>query len=78
MIYETSTDGTNWITLERAMHAVPTDPGPRIIHAFNARPTTPTRARYMRATLVNAGPMPASSLGAGNPSWVFADEFVVR
>ncbi|MBV6405943.1 MAG: family 20 glycosylhydrolase [Flavobacteriales bacterium] len=78
VIYETSTDGKHWSTLERATHDVPNDPGPRIIHAFSARPATPTKARYVRATLVNAGPMPASSLGAGNPSWVFADEFVVR
>lgn len=78
VIYETSTDGKHWSTLERATHAVPMEPGPRIIHTFSARPATPTKVRYVRATLVNAGPMPASSLGAGNPSWVFADEFVVR
>ncbi|MCO6481670.1 MAG: family 20 glycosylhydrolase [Flavobacteriales bacterium] len=78
VIFETSTDGKHWRTLERATHALPTDPGPRIIHAFGTRPATPAKARYMRATLVNSGPMPASSLGAGNPSWIFADEFVVR
>jgi hexosaminidase len=36
------------------------------------------RARYIRIIVGNAGPIPAGSPGAGNPSWLFVSEIVVE
>ena len=34
--------------------------------------------RYLRITLANPGPLPAWHAAAGRPSWIFADEILVR
>jgi len=37
-----------------------------------------TRARYVRVRVLTAGALPAWHGGAGNPSWVFVDEIIIR
>ena len=38
----------------------------------------PVTARYVRVAITTGGPLPSWHGGAGNPSWVFADEILVR
>jgi hexosaminidase len=49
-----------------------------ILQQFEVVAAAGTRARFVRITARNGGRLPAWHPGAGRPSWVFADEIVVR
>jgi hexosaminidase len=49
-----------------------------ILQPFQAVLPAGTRVRYVRVVGRNAGPLPAGHPGAGTPSWLFADEIVVK
>ena len=36
------------------------------------------KARYVRMVATNPGPCPSWHVGAGEPSWIFCDEFVIE
>jgi hexosaminidase len=72
-------DGTgHWRSITIVAHDVPVEPGGQLVHDFIMKLNRPILTRYVRASLVSQGKMPAWHLGAGGDSWIFADEFVVR
>ncbi|HEY6219819.1 MAG TPA: discoidin domain-containing protein, partial [Gemmatimonadaceae bacterium] len=73
-----SDDGATWTTLADVKSAIPSDKEGAIIQPFTATAKAGTRARYVRVTGRYAGPLPAWHPGAGRPSWLFADEIVIR
>lgn len=76
--FEVSLDGEKWTLVSTETHSIPIDGAGPLVHAFIARPQAPLQARYVRAVLHNSGKLPAWHLGAGNDSWTFADEVIVR
>lgn len=75
--FELSTDGVYWQALEPCTPAF-ADAGTPTVQAFRRTLPAPRTARYVRATLENTGALPPGHLGAGQPSWIFADELVVE
>lgn len=73
-----SDDGATWQALNIATHQVPLEGAGPLVHTFAAQPQVPVRMRYVKVLLHNGGKLPPSHLGAGNDSWVFADEVIVR
>ncbi|HET6680869.1 MAG TPA: family 20 glycosylhydrolase, partial [Gemmatimonadaceae bacterium] len=73
-----STDGSRWIEAGRVGHREPAERDDSFRHAFVYPLPRGTRARFVRITARNAGPLPMWHPGAGRPSWIFADEVVVR
>jgi hexosaminidase len=73
-----SDDGSAWHPLRDATHGVPVAREGAIIHAFAAPVPAGITLRYVRVRAINAGPLPAGHPGAGQPSWLFGDEVVVR
>jgi len=73
-----SDDRTTWSEMGEATHDQPaqrTDP-----FRFTLRVALPqgAMARYVRVVAANPGPLPAWHPAAGHPSWIFADEIMVR
>lgn len=73
-----SADERTWHALDAATHAVPVSREGVVIHQFNAALPRDASPRYLRVRARSAGPLPAGHPGAGRPSWLFADEIVVR
>jgi hexosaminidase len=73
-----SDDGMTWRSIGSVESGIPADREGAIIHAFSVRPGGGTRARYVRVIGRYAGALPAWHPGAGRPSWLFADEIIVR
>ena len=76
--FQVSDDGEAWRSLPTVAHDLPVAPGEARVHDFAVTLPRAIDARYVRASLMSAGPMPPWHLGAGGASWIFADEFVVR
>jgi hexosaminidase len=72
-----SNDGEQWTAPVPIAHAVPDSREGVVVHRFVQRLATPTRLRYVRAVVRNAGRLRAGHPGAGEPSWFFIDELVV-
>jgi hexosaminidase len=73
-----SADGDHWVEVGRVGHEEPAERDDSFRHAFVRSLPRGTRARFVRIRARNAGPLPAWHPGAGRPSWIFADELVVR
>ncbi len=73
-----SADQLVWHELGAATHAVPVSREGVVIHPFTAALPRDASPRYLRLRAHSAGPLPDGHPGAGRPSWLFADEVVVR
>ncbi len=73
-----SADERSWHALGAATHAVPVSREGVVIQPFGTALPRDASARYLRVRARSAGPLPAGHPGAGRPSWLFADEVVVR
>ncbi|MBM3908617.1 MAG: beta-N-acetylhexosaminidase [Gemmatimonadetes bacterium] len=73
-----SVDGATWRDLGGVAHTVPVMREGAITRAFAAALPSDATPRYLRVRARTAGPLPIGHPGAGQPSWLFADEIVVR
>jgi hexosaminidase len=73
-----SDDGETWMPAGEVDHAIGADRDDRFRHAFTLVLPAGARPRYLRVVARNPGPLPVWHPGAGRPSWIFADEIVVR
>ncbi|HSJ63487.1 MAG TPA: beta-N-acetylhexosaminidase [Gemmatimonadaceae bacterium] len=73
-----SLDETEWTPAGEVSHEIPATREERLRHAFELVLPSGSRARYIKVVARNPGPLPPWHAGAGRPSWIFADEIVVR
>jgi hexosaminidase len=73
-----SADGERWTQAGALSHEIPAEREDRFRFTFALALPTGSRARFVRVMATNPGPLPAWHPGAGGPSWIFADEIVVR
>jgi len=73
-----SADGVRWSPPVVQGHTVPVMQEAATVHHFMAELPEGATLRYLRVRARSAGPLPAEHPGAGQPSWLFADEIVVR
>ena len=71
--FSCSQDGENWEEIETIGHQLSDEDETNVAHRFVSRKSR--KARFWRAEVRHFGNLPAGHLGAGNPSWVFLDEF---
>ena len=71
--FSCSQNGENWQEIETVEHSLSNDDDANIAHRFISEESR--QARYWRAEVKHFGNLPPGHLGAGNPSWVFLDEF---
>ena len=75
--YSLSSDGKKYHSFnEVPNHVSPKEEQP-LIQPFNFQFIEKTKARYIRVKAKNLGKCPSWHEGAGEPCWMFADEFVV-
>jgi predicted alpha-1,2-mannosidase len=68
-----SQNGETWEEIETVLHTLSNGDETNIAHRFVSDASR--SARYWRAEVEHFGNLPTEHLGAGNPSWVFLDEF---
>jgi hexosaminidase len=73
-----SPDGAAWSEPVQVGHDIPVMRDGAVIQAFAVALPEGARVRYLRVVGHNAGLLPAGHPGAGTPSWLFADEIVVK
>jgi len=73
-----SADGVTWSAPVVRTHDVPALQSGAIVHAFAAELPVGARVRHVRVRARSSGPLPVGHQSAGQPSWLFADEVVVR
>ncbi len=71
-----SSDGKKWHSVNQVLNTVSPKEEQVFIQPF-IQPFPSTPARYLKVTAKNYGVCPAWHEGAGQPSWIFADEIVV-
>jgi hexosaminidase len=76
--FQFSDDGVTWSDAVVRTHDVPVMRDGALIRPFSADFPAGARPRWLRITARNSGVLPAGHPGAGSPSWMFADEIVVR
>jgi hexosaminidase len=73
-----SGDGVSWSPGVVVGHAIPVmQPGSRL-HPFVATLPASAQVKHLRIRARSAGVLPAGHPGAGQASWIFADEVVIR
>jgi hypothetical protein len=75
--YCLSEDGEIWITAAELKNSVDERTDGMFIHPFHAK-FKPVRARFIKVIAENMKVCPDWHKGAGGPSWIFADEIIVR
>jgi hexosaminidase len=73
-----SDDGVVWRETGSATHDVPAEHLEPLLRRLAVTLPEGARARYVKVRAVNAGALPAWHGGAGQPSWIFADELLIR
>lgn len=73
-----SLDGKTWRAMESVAPDAERDPDANAVRRIGVRFPAPVAARWVRLVAVNGGPLPPEHPGAGRPSWLFADEILVR
>lgn len=71
-----SIDGKEWFTIETVKNTVPIDQYGSITQEFGFEKAIKTR--YLKVIAKNRGICPPWHLGAGNETWIFADEISVK
>lgn len=71
-----SDDGQEWFTVHTAKNVTPIDLYGASIVNFGFKKEIETR--YLKIEAVNFGHCPDWHLGAGSPTWLFADEIIIR
>jgi predicted alpha-1,2-mannosidase len=71
-----SSDGMNWFTVHAEKSSTPIDSYGAILKEFKCDQAIETR--YLKIEAKNRGFCPDWHLGAGYPSWIFADEILVE
>lgn len=71
-----SDDGENWFTVHTEKNNQPIDQYGSFLAEFSIKKAIKTR--YIRILAKNRGVCPEWHLGAGNPTWLFADEINVK
>jgi hexosaminidase len=74
--YALSSDGRKWHSVNQVLNTASPEEEMVFIQHFT-QPFPSTHARYLKVTAKNYGVCPAWHEGAGQPSWIFADEIVV-
>jgi len=75
--YATSLDGEQWQVAGGIENDIPERYEGGVVRDFTLE-LGGVEARYVRIQATNPGPCPDWHPGAGNPSWIFADEIVIR
>jgi hexosaminidase len=73
-----STDGVTWSSPIVRTHPFPVLQEGAMIHPFVAELPANTTVKFVRVRARSTGLLPAGHPGAGQPSWLFADEIVIR
>ena len=76
VIYEISMNGTDWEEIARIQNDIDQDLQGAFIKEF--RTDVWRMARYIRVRAESVGNCPAWHPGAGNKSWIFADELIIE
>lgn len=76
--FYTSTDGLNWELAGIVPNTIDPKHNGGIVNKFNLNIRPQRRARYVKVLAKSSGLCPDWHVGAGNKSWIFADEIVVR
>ena len=71
-----SLDGQNWTLIEALNHRASSEDEAVLVLRFETQRTM--EARYLRLEVDGFGELPRTHLGAGNPSWLFVDEWEVE
>ncbi|MGA9119106.1 MAG: DUF4838 domain-containing protein [Bacteroidota bacterium] len=75
--FSVSTDGKSFQPVANVPDTVPDTTGGSFVKEFNAD-FAPVKARYIKVKAVSRGVCPDWHLGAGQKSWIFIDEIVVK
>ena len=77
---EYSTDGENWQPYGEVRNTqfptIHVRQGENITHTFTVAGSA--RAKYIKVTAKNFGPMPDWHVSAGEQAWVFVDEIIIK
>jgi hexosaminidase len=74
-----SDDRATWRSIPTVAQEIPANTViPAMLHTFETAPTAGVQARFIRVIGHNSGSLPSWHPGAGSPSWLFADEIVIR
>lgn len=73
-----SRDGVTWSAPQLQRHAVPAAREGAFVEPFRFDLAAGTRGRFVKLLARNAGVLPPGHPGAGEPSWLFADEVIVE
>ena len=71
-----SEDGKNFKSVGVVENEVPQDAEDAVIQEIDINKRL--KARYVRMVATNPGPCPEWHVGAGEPSWIFCDEFIIE
>jgi hexosaminidase len=73
-----SDDGVSWREGGTASHDQPAERADPFLYRLTVALPAGTTVRWVKVRATNPGPLPAWHRGAGQPSWIFCDEIVVR
>ncbi len=73
-----SLDALNWSLVGSVLPDSLVDPRQAQRRSLTVRLAAPHPARWVRVVARSSGPLPLGHPGAGQPSWIFADEILVR
>ncbi len=73
--FYSSQDGQSWELVEELRHRASDSDEAVLVLRFES--SRPVKARYLRLEVDGYGPLPEAHLGAGNPSWLFMDEWQI-
>lgn len=76
--YAVSDDGEQWREVHAQDTGVDAAYPDRLVRRVEWRATQPVSARWVRVIARTYGALPEGHAGAGQPSWIFADEVVVE
>ena len=71
-----SDDGKKFRSVGKVVNSVPQNEDDAVIQEMEVRPRC--EARYVKMAAKNIGTCPAWHVGAGNPAWIFCDEFIIE
>ena len=71
-----SDDGKQFRSVGKAVNRIPADEDDAVIQEMDVRPRC--EARYVKMSAKTIGTCPEWHVGAGQPAWIFCDEFVIE